>query len=341
MAKFDASSHLDIGLVNNMPDGALEATETQFMALLNSAADGLVVRLRLYSLRDVPRNASGRQHVDSFYSPIEDLWNSHLDGLIVTGTKPRASNLTEEPYWASMGRLFEWAQHNTHSTVCSCLAAHAAVLHLDGIERQRLAVKRFGVFESARVSDHHLTSTLPARLLMPHSRWNDLPENELLACGYSILTRSREAGVDAFAKQGKSLFVFFQSHPEYHADTLLREYARDLGRYFSGKDGSLPLGPKGYFEPEVADTIAKLRKRALRGGGEDLSAGFKSALTASKLTNKWHSAAARMYRNWLQYLHLRKQQRQMERLGRVYAGAMLDSFQSSPLRGHAAGAESN
>src|SRR5438876_3876792 len=31
---------LEIGLINNMPDPALEATERQFVALLDSAADG-------------------------------------------------------------------------------------------------------------------------------------------------------------------------------------------------------------------------------------------------------------------------------------------------------------
>jgi len=36
---------IDIGLVNNMPDAALKATERQFLTLLDAAADGMVVRL--------------------------------------------------------------------------------------------------------------------------------------------------------------------------------------------------------------------------------------------------------------------------------------------------------
>ena len=43
---------LEIGLINNMPDAALEATERQFVALLEAAAEGLVVRLTLYGLGD-------------------------------------------------------------------------------------------------------------------------------------------------------------------------------------------------------------------------------------------------------------------------------------------------
>src|SRR2546427_12264791 len=106
---------LEIGLVNNMPDAALEATERQFRALLAAAADGLVVRLTLYGLPDVPRTEWGRHHVSSFYSGIGDLWDRHHDGLIVTGTEPRAPDLRDEPYWGSLTRVLEWAEDHTRS----------------------------------------------------------------------------------------------------------------------------------------------------------------------------------------------------------------------------------
>ena len=48
-----------IGLVNNMPDTALEATEAQFARMLSAAADSLHVRLRFYFLPEVPRGAAG------------------------------------------------------------------------------------------------------------------------------------------------------------------------------------------------------------------------------------------------------------------------------------------
>src|ERR1700730_2710152 len=144
---------IHIGLISNMPDGALQATERQFVALLDSAAEGVMVRLSIYALPDVPRNEWGRNHVNRFYSTIQNLWDSQLDGLIVTGTEPRAPNLTDEPYWESLTRILEWAEHNTHSTVWSCLAAHAALLHMDGIGRRRLSEKLFGLFPLARASD--------------------------------------------------------------------------------------------------------------------------------------------------------------------------------------------
>src|SRR5947209_18278102 len=106
------ANRLTIGLVNNMPDAALRATERQFVALLGAAADGLLVRLKLYALPDVLRTEWGRRHLSRFYAGTSELWDSHLDGLIVTGTEPRSPNLTDEPYWDSLTPVLEWA--DTH-----------------------------------------------------------------------------------------------------------------------------------------------------------------------------------------------------------------------------------
>ena len=87
-----------IGLINNMPNGALQSTERQFLNLLSAAADGIDVRLSIYALPEVPRSEQGRRYINSFYCSLEKLWDSHLDGLIVTGTEPVAANLRDEPY---------------------------------------------------------------------------------------------------------------------------------------------------------------------------------------------------------------------------------------------------
>ncbi len=186
---------LDIGLVNNMPGKALQATERQFLDLLNSAAHDVRVRLWLYALPDVPRTDSGRRHIDSLYSSIDQLWDRPLDGLIVTGMEPRATNLMDEPHWASMTRLIDWAERNTCSTVWSCLAAHAAVLHTDGIERRRLSEKRFGLFECDRVSDHPTPrgcSVQPYRAALPVERSAREKNSRCrLPCSYSRPGRGR------------------------------------------------------------------------------------------------------------------------------------------------------
>ena len=303
------ASCLEIGLVNNMPDAALEATERQFLTLLEAAADGMVVRLTLYALPDVPRAAWGRHRVDSLYSGIDALWDRQLDGLIVTGTEPRAPNLMDEPYWGSLTRVLGWAEHHTHSTVWSCLAAHAALLHLDGIGRRALQDKRFGVFECARVSDHPLTAGVPPCLRMPHSRWNDIPEDALASCGYRVLTRSADAGVDAFVRQRNSLFVFFQGHPEYEAPTLLLEYRRDIKRFLRRERETYPPMPRGYFDDDTVAALSAIRERALSDRREKLLAEFPTDIAAGRVTNTWGPAAARVYRNWLLYMCAQKGRR--------------------------------
>ena len=298
---------IDIGLVNNMPDPALDATERQFRALLGDAADGLAVHLTLYTLPEVPRTEFGRAQV-SRYASIDRLWDSHHDGLIVTGTEPQAADLKDEPYWESLTRVLEWAEAHTYSTILSCLAAHAAILHLDGITRRPLGDKRFGIYECARVSDHPLVASAPAAVRMPHSRWNDIPEEALLACGYRVLTRSEIAGVDTFIKQRKSLFVFFQGHPEYDAVTLLLEYRRDIGRYLRGERDTYPPMPHGYFDDDTVQALTALRERSQQGRREELLAEFPTAMATSKVTNNWRSAARELYHGWLQYLCAEKNQ---------------------------------
>jgi homoserine O-succinyltransferase len=96
---------IEIGLVNNMPDAALEATERQFVELIRAATADSVVRLRLFALPDVPRGDRGRQEIAARYRDVAELWDTRLDGLVVTGTEPRTADLKEEPYWPTLAKL--------------------------------------------------------------------------------------------------------------------------------------------------------------------------------------------------------------------------------------------
>jgi homoserine O-succinyltransferase len=294
-------SNIHIGLVNNMPDSALEATERQFLTLLEAAAGNVAIRVTFYAIPEIPRGDSGKRYLRA-YRPISDLWDSRptapLDGLIVTGTEPRAADLEAEPYWGSLVQLMDWADSNTASSVWSCLAAHAAVLHLDGIRRRRLDSKRFGIFECSPCDTHRLMSSVPPCMRMPHSRWNDLREDALTSSGYSILMRSR-AGVDAFVKQRKSLFVCIQGHPEYEDDTLLKEYRRDVKRYLEGETDTYPSMPHDYFDEEGIVAWLARRERAMSGRRAGFSAGFPVIGTVK---NTWRLTGERLYRNWLSYL---------------------------------------
>jgi homoserine O-succinyltransferase len=293
---------LTIGLVNNMPDPALEATERQFTTLLAAAAGARTVRLRFSSLSQLPRGAEARARIDSQYWALDELLADRPDALIVTGTEPRAPMLEEEPYWEALLRLIVWAEANTAATVWSCLAAHAVAQTLHGVRRRRLAEKRFGVFEHRTQSGHPLLHGLPTPLLTPHSRWNDLPPADLEAAGCSILSVSEETGADLFVSARRSLLVCLQGHPEYEATTLLKEYRRDVGRYLRDEQPAWPTLPRGYFSPGAVEQIEAFRSRAQAARSPERLAEFPMTALTAGLEARWQPAGAAIYRNWLQYV---------------------------------------
>jgi len=298
--RFDDS--VVIGLVNNMPDSALLSTERQFRELLSAASQDMPVCLKLFSFPDLHRTEAGKLHISQHYEDIGDLWTAQLDGLIVTGAEPRARALPDEPYWSSLARLADWAEEHTVSAVWSCLAAHAAVLHMDGIERRPFPAKLSGVFECLRVADHTILDGAPARWRVPHSRYNDLPEEALTAKGYRILSRSPDAGADIFIKAGKALSIFLQGHPEYDPGALLREYRRDIERFLAGQRESYPAMPRGYFDEGTTAVFAAFQSRAELGRSMEMLLDFPAAEAEKRLVHHWRDLSVRMYTNWLSCL---------------------------------------
>jgi homoserine O-succinyltransferase/O-acetyltransferase len=302
-----------VGLVNNMPDAALQATERQFTDLIRAAAHDTVVRLLLFRIPEVPRGEAARRDMAGRYRDIAELSDARLDGLIVTGTEPRAKDLKAEPYWAALAGLIDWAREHTTSTIWSCLAAHAAVLQSDGIGRCALAGKLSGVFDCEPATAHPMLRGVSLPLRVPHSRGNDLPERALKAAGYRILTRSAAAGVDMFARQERSFHLFLQGHPEYAADALLREYRRDIGRYLRGERADYPAMPLGYFGSDATDRIVAFRKRVMANHTVDrrgeLLRSFPLRALEAGLKNDWQHAAIAIYENWFGYLKGRKAER--------------------------------
>ncbi len=299
---FDPSHRpeLTIALVNNMPDTALKATERQFMRLMETAAGGVVVRFHCFSMPSVKRSLQARAHIEKDYTDIAELSRLSIDGLIVTGAEPNAEVLSNEPFWRDLSELIDWAKTNTRSAIWSCLAAHAAVLHLDGIERRQLGRKCSGTYDCAKSAEHWLTRGLPSPVKVAHSRFNALGEDDLASCGYQILTRSEQAGVDIFTRKFDSQFIFFQGHPEYDALSLQREYMRDLARFLAGERDDYPAVPANYFDPPTEIQLASFRERALAARAPTLAAELPGLTLRSDIAAGL--AAKIIFRNWMRFL---------------------------------------
>ena len=283
-----APGSLVIGLINNMPDSALEGTEAQFEGLLAAAAGTRTLHLRYSSLPEVPRGPAALARVTARYWPLATLMSDPPDALIVTGTEPKSPALPDEPYWERLVEVLEFARTRVLSSAWSCLAAHAAVLHLDGIERRRLPAKRFGVFPQRVMRAHALTQGLDSTI------------------GYDVLTQSSEGEVDLFVRGGANPMVFFQGHPEYEERTLLKEYQRDVVRFVTGEYRDYPQAPPGYFSAEACALLARFEQRLRAGELADPISAFPFPELAASLHSTWAQPAARIYRNWLNYVADRK-----------------------------------
>jgi homoserine O-succinyltransferase/O-acetyltransferase len=280
---------LRIGIVNNMPPAAIRSTERQYEEILSAASGGdIPMRIEWYRFAGVRPEHYGR---------LLALWDDEIDGLIVTGAEPKAAALPDEPYWHAFTKTVDWAARHTSSAIWSCLAAHAAVLHLDGIERRPNDEKIFGLFEAVKALDHAILANTAANWHVPHSRWNGLHESDLIARGYSVLLKSEAAGVDTFVKQvDRSLFVFMQSHPEYDANSLMREYHRDVARFHNRLRDRYPNVPRNYFEYAITAELEAMRDDP---AGQERG---RELLDRVRLENSWRPTTVQLFRNWLSWL---------------------------------------
>jgi homoserine O-succinyltransferase len=293
---------ITIGLVNNMSDAALLATERQFMRLVEPATREIDVDVRLFYLPEIARGDAAQMQLSARYASIEALPRAGIDALIVTGCEPVQANLREEPYWPSLVRLIDWAKDNTISTIWSCLAAHAAVLHLDRIKRQKLPRKLAGLYAFERMTDHALLQGITERVHVPHSRLNGLSSRELVKRGYELLTYSDAAGVDAFVKRTQSLFVFLQGHPEYEPDSLFREYRRDMTRYLTGQQQTCPALPENYFDRDTRLALTTFAEAGQSAKNAELMERFPAIDAEVLKRTDWQAPATRLFSNWLAYI---------------------------------------
>ena len=287
-----------------MPDSALQSTEAQFGALLEGASRA-PVRYRPAVLASRSCRGARRPWRISTrgYWPLDELLAEPLDALIVTGTEPRAPRLADEPYWHRFAQVLDWAEAHTHASIWSCLAAHAAVQSLDGIERQRMPEKRSGVYEHQTAQGHALLAGIPAPLRMPHSRWNELSVEALREAGYQMLSWSAASGADAFVRRRRSLMLFFQGHPEYEDTTLLKEYRRDVTRFLNAQQPHYPTLPHGYFSPQAIEVLERFRDEALADSANPSSwTAFRSRPSRPGSPTAGASPAVAIYRNWLSHI---------------------------------------
>ncbi len=286
---------LHIGLLNMMPDAAIEATERQFYRLVGESNPIAQFYMHPFTLPTLPRGAKAQAHIAQFYESFDAIRAKGLDALIITGANVTHPNLADEPFWQPLIEVIDWAWDNVTSTLCSCLATHAVMQFRHGQTRVKQPAKIWGVFEH-RVTDlrHPLVGDVNTRFDVPHSRWNDVSRAQFEAAGVKVLAESAAAGVHLAVSADGLRTVFFQGHPEYDTVSLLKEYKRDLLLATAGKLDWPPF-PQRYFDRRAQALLTEYGHRIK--AGETLE--FPEALLLPRLDNTWHDTAEAVVGNWI------------------------------------------
>jgi homoserine O-succinyltransferase len=291
---------LHIGFLNMMPDAALRATERQFMRLVGNSNQIAQFYVHPFSIDGVPRGAEAQAYIDQYYTSFEQLREDGLDALIITGANVTKPDLEHEAFWEPLTEVMEWASEYVTSVLCSCLATHILVQCFYGVKRRHLPQKRWGVF-SHRLAypEHPLLRDVNTRFDVPHSRHNEITREQLEAAGLTILIDGPEAGVHMAVSPDQFRRVFFQGHPEYDINSLLKEYKREVRRYLNGERGRPPY-PANYFSPEAAAIADTYIERALgtRHNGSEPPP-FPEADILPHLDNTWGDTSKAVFNNWL------------------------------------------
>ncbi len=301
VARHQDIRELHIGFLNMMPDAALEATERQFFRLIGSCNQIVQFYIHPFSIEGVPRGEKGQAHIDKYYERFATIQAQGLDALIISGANVTLPELEQEGFWEPLTEVFNWAQKNVTSILCSCLATHALVQYEHGIRRTRLPQKKWGVF-SHRVIErgHPLVSNINTRLNIPHSRYNEIFSDDFEKAGLRVLIESDDAGVHLAVSGDLNSVVYLQGHPEYDMISLLKEYKRECLLFFSGVRKEYPVYPENYFTSEVKDLLAEYKNLLVFAKNSGQTAPeFPEEEIIPYLDNTWLDSGKAVINNWL------------------------------------------
>jgi homoserine O-succinyltransferase len=264
---------LRIALLNLMPKKI--QTETQFARLIG--ATPLQVDFSLIRMSEHETKTTSADHMEAFYRPFREVEASgeKFDGLIITGAPIEHLPFEEVTYWDELTRVFDWTQSHVHSTFGVCWGGMAMIHHFHGVNKRLLDRKLFGCYRHMNLApESPYLRGFSDDMVMPVSRWTEMPRDEIEAAGLPVLLHSEEVGPALVQDPGhRAIYIF--NHLEYDSGTLNEEYRRDLER--AQVDGAEIQMPAHYFPDDDPSRSPP---------------------------NRWRSHAHLLYGNWVSEVYL-------------------------------------
>lgn len=292
---------LHIGILNMMPDAALQSTERQFMRLVGSCNRIAQFYIHVFSFPEIPRGEVAQKHIDQYYASFDQLKQDGLDALIISGANPVQSDITQEPYWEPLAKTVAWAKDNVCSVMCSCLATHAIVQQLWGLERYKLPAKRWGVYSNRVTNNSHpLTANINTRFDAPHSHVYEVSSEQFEQAGLIVLAESDVSNLHLGTSPDGFRYVFFQGHPEYDSVSLLKEYKREVVRFIKGENSEYPDYPENYINDAATTLFDGYHQEVLNAAGHYANLReFPEAQATPLMDNTWTDTGKAIFNEWL------------------------------------------
>ena len=231
---------LKILLLNLMPKKI--DTETQLARLLGNTP--LQVEMELIHTRSHQSKNTSTEHLLSFYKTFDEVKHSTFDGMVITGAPVEQLEFKQVEYWDELCEIMEWSKTHVHSTFHICWGAQAGLYYHFGLNKHLLDKKLFGVFKHTLDKKNSiLFRGFDDEFMVPHSRHTTVYKEDIEAVSeLKILASSDEAGVfAAMTDNGRQIFI--TGHSEYDADSLDKEYRRDI-------DAGLDIDPPVNYYPD-------------------------------------------------------------------------------------------
>lgn len=229
---------LEVAVLNLMPNKI--ETETQLLRLLGNTP--LQVNITFLTTDTYKSKNTSQDHLSAFYQTWNEVKVRKFDGLIITGAPVERLDWKDVVYWKELTEILDWSRTNVWSCFFICWGAQAALQHFYGIPKYLLSEKLFGLFTHKKIKrDSILLRGFDEAFTVPVSRHTEVRRHDIEKVDdLDILSESDDSGLYVVRdKSTRRLYVF--NHSEYEADTLKREYERDLQK-------NLPISkPRNYF----------------------------------------------------------------------------------------------
>lgn len=246
---------LRIAILNLMPDKI--GTEVQLLRALGLSPLQIEITF-LYAATHENKNTP-RAHLDAFYRSHADVREQKFDGMIVTGAPVGQLAYEDVAYWPELSGIFEWARSHVYSTLFICWGAMAGLYYYRGIGKHILPRKKSGIYRH-RVTSRRapLVAGFDDAFDVPVSRHTEIRKQDIAAhADLEVLAESDDAGV-FILQEPDARRVYILNHLEYDAETIRKEYTRDLAA------GLSPDLPHNYFPDDDASAAPPITWRAHR-----------------------------------------------------------------------------